>query len=75
MKQYVGLDVSQRETAICVVDEAGKLVFRGKAKSDPGVRVSGTGVAPFEREYEASDQRRFFVPCPRARMSCKKAER
>jgi transposase len=36
MKQYVGLDVSQRETAICVVDEAGKLAFEGKAASDPG---------------------------------------
>lgn len=36
MKQYVGLDVSQRETAVCVVDETGKLVFEGKAKSDPG---------------------------------------
>ena len=36
MKQYVGLDVSQRETAVCVVDEAGKLIFQGKARSDPG---------------------------------------
>lgn len=37
MKQYVGLDVSQRETSVCVVDGEGKLVFQGKAKSDPGV--------------------------------------
>lgn len=37
MKQYVGLDVSQRETAVCVVDETGKVVFQGKAKSEPGV--------------------------------------
>ena len=36
MKQYVGLDVSQKETAICVVDETGKLVFEGRGKSDPG---------------------------------------
>ena len=36
MKQYVGLDVSQRETSVCVVDESGKVVFQGKAKSDPG---------------------------------------
>lgn len=36
MKQYVGLDVSQRETAVCVVSETGKLIFEGKAKSDPG---------------------------------------
>ena len=36
MKQYVGLDVSQKETSVCVVDETGRIVFEGKAKSDPG---------------------------------------
>lgn len=36
MKQYVGLDVSQRETSVCVVDDAGRPIFQGKVKSDPG---------------------------------------
>jgi hypothetical protein len=36
MKQYVGLDVSQTETAVCVVDQSGKILFEGKAPSDPG---------------------------------------
>ena len=36
MKQYVGLDVSQKETSVCVVDESGKVVFQGRARSDPG---------------------------------------
>lgn len=36
MKHYVGLDVAQKETAVCVVDETGKLVFEGRSKSDPG---------------------------------------
>nr|WP_246649398.1 hypothetical protein [Bradyrhizobium canariense] len=36
MKQYVGLDVSQRETAVCVVSETGQVIFEGKAKSNPG---------------------------------------
>jgi hypothetical protein len=36
MKQYGGLDVSRRETAVCVVSETGQLRFEGKAKSDPG---------------------------------------
>jgi transposase len=36
MKQYVGLDVSQKETSVCVVNEAGQLLFEGKVKSDPG---------------------------------------
>jgi transposase len=36
VKQYVGLDVSQKETAMCVVDENGTVLFEGKAASDPG---------------------------------------
>jgi hypothetical protein len=40
MKQYVGLDVSQREIAICVVGEMGQVIFEGKAKSDPGALTS-----------------------------------
>lgn len=36
MTQYVGLDISQRETAVCVVDETGKTVVEGRAPSDPG---------------------------------------
>jgi ADP-ribose pyrophosphatase YjhB (NUDIX family) len=33
--QYVGLDVSLKETSICVVDEAGKIVWRGRTDSTP----------------------------------------
>ena len=36
MQQYVGLDVSQKETAVCVLDDAGRIVFEGKARSEPG---------------------------------------
>ena len=36
MKHYVGLDVSQRETAVCIVDDNGKLLFEGSVKSHPG---------------------------------------
>lgn len=35
MKYYIGLDVSQRQTAICGVDEKGKRVFEGKALTNP----------------------------------------
>lgn len=35
MSQYVGLDVSQKETAICVIDETGKILFEGHAVSEP----------------------------------------
>ena len=36
MTQYVGLDVSQKETAVCIVDDSGKVIFQGRAKSNPG---------------------------------------
>ena len=37
MKQYVGLDVSQKETAMCIVDQDSKVLFEGKVPSAPGV--------------------------------------
>ena len=36
MKQYVGLDVSQRETAVCVVDEAGRPSSKARRSPIPG---------------------------------------
>lgn len=35
MRHYVGLDVSLKETAICVVDETGIVVREGKVPSEP----------------------------------------
>jgi len=35
MKKYAGLDVSMEETAVCVIDEAGKVVAEAKVASDP----------------------------------------
>jgi transposase len=35
MKQYVGLDVSLEQTAVCIVDEHGKALWRGKCPSTP----------------------------------------
>src|SRR6516225_1851664 len=35
MHQYVGLDVSLKETSIRVIDEAGKIVWRGRRDSTP----------------------------------------
>ena len=35
MTHYVGLDVSQKITAICVVDETGRRLWRGQCTSDP----------------------------------------
>lgn len=35
MKHYVGLDVSMKETFICVLDDNGEPVWQGKTKSNP----------------------------------------
>jgi len=34
---YVGLDVSQELTSICVIDEQGAIIWRGKCATDPDV--------------------------------------
>jgi len=36
MEQYVGLDVSLQQTAVCVVDQTGKIVREAVILSDPG---------------------------------------
>ncbi len=35
MEYYIGLDVSQKETSICVVDDGGRIAAEGKALSRP----------------------------------------
>jgi transposase len=35
MEQYVGLDVSQEQTSVCVVDGGGKMIWEGKCASTP----------------------------------------
>ena len=42
MEQYVGLDVSLKETFVCVVDQAGKIVWQGRCASTPEAIRPGT---------------------------------
>jgi transposase len=55
MKQYVGLDVSQKETSVCVIDEVGQVLFEGKAKSDPGALTALVRVGWY-REVEVKSE-------------------
>jgi transposase len=42
-QQFVGLDVSQAETAVCVVDDAGKVLWHGKCASTPEAMAAVIG--------------------------------
>ena len=35
MREFVGLDVSLKETNVCILDGVGQVIFEGKAASDP----------------------------------------
>ena len=57
MEVYVGLDVSLKETSICVVDGSGRIVSEGKVLSEPLARVpQGKGR---ERETYRSRDRSY----------------
>ena len=68
MDYFAGLDVSVKETSVCIVDDAGKIVREVKVASEP--------------EADVSEQCHHFrlVPCPEVgprstvRPICTKAE-
>jgi transposase len=39
MEPYVGLDVSLKETSVCVIDPTGKIVWQGRCASTPEAGV------------------------------------
>jgi transposase len=47
MEQYVGLDISLKETSLCVVDQTGTTLWQGKCASTPeGIAAVLTRRAP-----------------------------
>ena len=51
MKRYVGIDVAQEQSALCVVDDAGSIIFEGLCATDPDeiVRPIVTEVGDVEK--------------------------
>ena len=64
MKHSVGLDVSVKETAICIVDEAGKVVQESKVATEPEAIIallSGAGVEYARIGLEAGPLSQWLV--------------
>ena len=40
MNHFVGLDVSLKKTAICVVDESGNVIREGEADTEPEMLIA-----------------------------------
>src|SRR6476469_9202451 len=40
MVHFVGLDVSVKETSVCVVDDAGKVIFEQKVLTEPDAIIA-----------------------------------
>jgi transposase len=47
MEHFVGLDVSVRETSLCVVDHVGKIVKEARVPTEPGAIVALLGKGNF----------------------------
>jgi len=62
MARFVGLDVSQKLTSICVVDDAGRRLWRGQCHTDPeqiqqAVRKHAGDDASIGRSHRRGDGR------------------
>ena len=69
MDHSAGLDVSVKETSVCIVDDTGKIVREVKVASEPEdlLRVLANPIYHFKRiGLEADIGREFMSPRPRA---------
>jgi hypothetical protein len=54
MTHYIGLDVLQKLTSICIVDDAGRRLWRGQCASDPEQMSGRYGLMPERMLVSAS---------------------
>ena len=61
-RTYVGLDVSVKETAVCVVDDTGKVVCEHKATIQRSqFRANPTRFNPSETPHNRNEKLFFFI--------------
>ena len=68
MKMFAGLDVGGKTTAICIVDEAGKIVWRGMADTHPdaiAARLEGFSGKARQAWHRKRTVHAAFVPFAR----------
>ena len=68
MEQYVGLDVSLKLTAICIVDRTGKIEREGVVASDPEA-IAATTPSPGGSPYQTARLLDWILFTPAAVMS------
>jgi hypothetical protein len=61
MEHYVGLDVSLKLTAICIVDQTGKIEREGVVASDPETIAAFCQVACAERRALSGGRLRTLI--------------
>ena len=64
MAHFVGLDVSVKETSVCVVDDAGKVIFEQKILTEPAdiiTLLSSLGVSYGRIVIEAGPLSQWLV--------------
>ncbi len=69
MTHFVGLDVSVKETSVCVVDDAGKVVCERKVPTEPDdIAVLLTSIAGDYVASPSSGSKNTLSRCPRNRV-------
>ena len=65
MDYFAGLDVSVKETGICIVDETGRIVREARVASEPQalLKVLGNPIYRFKRIGLEQGQRRRIPTC------------
>ena len=69
MTQYVGLDVSMKETKLHVLDEAGKRVWRGRCASEPAAAKKALDMKVNKTDANDAEGLAHLVPCRASRQT------
>jgi predicted NBD/HSP70 family sugar kinase len=71
MKRCVGIDVAQEQCALCIVDDAGTILFEGSCATDPDeiVRTIAPEVDDVARFGRATDVGAYLGPTLRRHQS------